>query len=191
MGGSSATSRWIGLARWQGPPQLLTRDLCQAIRDVLTSDTIDNEWSQRARAKLAELSAAHDLPPDVGITLVADGHGLRLWTFAGGRANNLLGRVLESKRGPRIVIDNQYLAFRERAGLSEAAIRKALAELREEQRPNHDDALRFAESCARGRSSKFQPCLSDRLESEFLADVLTDEDEASRVLGPHGPGKPD
>jgi ATP-dependent Lhr-like helicase len=171
------------LARWQGPPQLLGWDLCQAIRDVLASDTLDAEWSQRARIKLAELRAAHDLLADDGHALVADGHGLRLWTFAGGRANNLLGRVLEAKLGPKVVIDNQYIAFREQAGLSDAAIRKALTELREEQRPNRDDALRFAVSCARGRTSKFQPCLSDRLESEFLAEVLTDEDEARKALG--------
>lgn len=170
------------LARWQGPPQLLGWDLCQAIRDVLTSDTLDAEWSQRARIKLAELRAAHDLLADDGHALVADAHGLRLWTFAGGRANNLLGRVLEAKLGPKVVIDNQYIAFREQAGLSDAAIRKALTELREEQRPNHDDALRFAESCARGRTSKFQPCLSDRLESKFLAEVLTNEDEARKAL---------
>lgn len=170
------------LARWQGPPQLLGWDLCQAIRDVLSSDALDAEWSQRARIKLAELRAAHDLLADDGHALVADGHGLRLWTFAGGRANNLLGRVLEAKLGPKVVIDNQYIAFREQAGLSDAAIRIALTELREEQRPNHDDALRFAESCARGRTSKFQPCLSDRLESELLAEVLTSEDEARKAL---------
>lgn len=96
----------------------------------------------------------HDLLADDGHALVADGHGLRLWTFAGGRANNLLGRVLEVKLGPKIVIDSQYVAFREQAGLSVAAIRKALA-----------------------------LCLSDRLESEFLAEVLTNEDEARSALG--------
>ena len=121
--------------------------------------------------------------PGPPLALVADGHGLRLWTFGGERANNLLGRVLETKLGPKIVIDNQYVAFREQAGLSDAAIRKALAELHEEQCPNHDAALRFAESCARCRISKFQPCLSDRLESELLAEALTNEDEARKALG--------
>lgn len=148
--------------------------------------------AQRARVKLAELRAAHALLADDGHALVADEHGLRLWTFAGGRANNLLGRALEAKLGPKIVIDNQYVAFREQAGLSDAAIRKALAELREEQRPNHDDALRFAKSCARSRTSKFQPCLSDRLESELLAEVLTNEDDARRALGtPEALGAPE
>lgn len=88
------------LARWQGPPQLLGWDLCQAIRDVLAGDALDAEWSQRARSKLAELRAAHALPADAGLALVPDGQGLRLWTFAGGRANNLLGRVLEAGSGP-------------------------------------------------------------------------------------------
>lgn len=166
------------LARWQGPPQLLGWDICRAIRDVLVSDTVDAEWSQRAQAKLSEVRAAHDLPADSAQSLISDGNGLRLWTFAGGRANNLLGRVLESKLGPKVVVDNLYIAFRDQAALSDAAIKKALAELHAEQRPNHDDALRFAESCARGRISKFQPCLPARLEAEYLAEVLTNANEA-------------
>lgn len=90
--------------------------------------------------------------------------------------------MLEAKLRPKVVIDNQYIAFREQAGLSDAAVRKALTAWREKQRPNHDDALHFAESCARSRTSTFQPCLSDRLESELLAEVLTNEDEARKAL---------
>jgi ATP-dependent Lhr-like helicase len=166
------------LARWQGTPQLLGWELCHAIRDVLASDTIDTEWSQRAQAKLAEIRATHDLLTDGVQPLVADRYGLRLWTFAGGRANNLIGRVLEAKLGPNVVVDNLYIAFRDQAALSDGAIRKALTELHAEQRPSHNDAVRFAESCARGRISKFQPCLPPRLEAEFLAEVLTSEHEA-------------
>jgi hypothetical protein len=46
------------------------------------------------------------------------------------------------------------------------------------RRPNHEDAVRFAD----GRLSKFQPCLPERLEAEFLAEVLTNEDTAREVL---------
>jgi hypothetical protein len=56
--------------------------------------------------------------------------------------------------GPNVVVDNLYIAFRDQAALSDAAIRKALAELRAEQRPSHDDAVRFAESCARDRACR-------------------------------------
>jgi ATP-dependent Lhr-like helicase len=170
------------LARWQGAPQLLGWDLCQALRDVLASDTVDTEWSLRAQTRLAELRAAQDIPREGNQPLVHDDHGLRLWTFAGGRANNIIGRVIESKLGPKIVVDNLYIAFREQAALSDVAIRLALAELAAEQRPNHEDAVRFAESCARGRLSKFQPCLPPRLEAEYLAEAITNEDEARRQM---------
>ncbi len=170
------------LARWQGTPELLGRTLCQAIREILVSTDVDPEWSQRAQTRLAELRVEYDLPADSSLALVSDTQGLRLWTFAGGRANNLLGRVLESKLGEKVTLDNLYIGFRGQAAQSQSAIRQALAELRHEARPNHADALQFAESCARGRISKFQPCLPDRLEAEYLAEVLTSDSEARATL---------
>lgn len=175
------------LARWQGTPELLGQTLCQAVRDVLVSANFDPEWSQRARTRLAELRAEYGLPAG-SLSLVSDAQGLRLWTFAGGRANNLLGRVLESRLGEKVTLDNLYIGFRGQAARSESAIRQALAELRLESRPNHADALQFAESCARGRISKFQPCLPDRLEAEYLADVLTRDTEARAALTLTSPG---
>lgn len=162
------------LAKWQGKGELLGPDLCRAMREILTSDEPAPEWSQRARARLTEIRSGYDLDPDARLDLVQDAYGYRLYTFAGGRANNLLGRVLASKLGERVTLDNLYIGFREGAAKSEAAIRAALTEIRQESRPNQADALRFADSCARGRLSKFQPCLPARLEAEFLAEALTD-----------------
>ncbi len=113
------------------------------------------------------------LDHDSETTLAPDGNGYRLWTFRGGKANNLLAKVLETKLGEKITSSNFSIGFKEHAGESEAAIRNALAELRDEQRPNHEDAVRLAELCARGRLSKFEPCLPDRLLNEYLAEQLT------------------
>jgi hypothetical protein len=107
-----------------------------------------------------------------------------LWTFAGGRANNLLGRVLEGILGEKIALDNLYIGFREGAAESESAIRMALQELRSAARPTAEDALSLAESCARGRLSKFQPCLPATLEAEYLASILTNPEEARAALLP-------
>jgi hypothetical protein len=52
--------------------------------------------------------------------------------------------------------------------------------LRADSRPDAGDAMRFAASCARGRLSK--PCLPERLASAYLAEPLTDPDQARRVL---------
>lgn len=176
------------LARWQGRSALLGRDLCQAMREVLASDEVSPEWSRRAQQKLAELRTEYrDAGAGAGSTaLVSDAYGLRLWTFGGGKANNLLARVLEEKLGEKVVVDNLYIAFRGDAAQSESAIRLALTELRREQRPNHADALRLAESCVRGRLTKFQPCLPPRLESELLAEVLTDAAAARAAIEEHG-----
>jgi ATP-dependent Lhr-like helicase len=171
-----------GLARWQGSPRLLGAELCQAIRSLLVEDGVDAEWSQRARTKLAELRAEYALVPDAPTELVSDGRGLRLWTFAGGKANNLLAKALGELLGDKVVVDNLYIGFRDDAARSEVAIRQALAQLGAERRPDHADALRFAESCGRGRLSKFQPCLPPRLEAEYLASMLTDEVGARAIV---------
>lgn len=170
------------LARWQGSPRLLGRELCQAMRAILVGDEPSPDWSQRARARLAELRAEYAITPEARLALVPDAYGLRLWTFAGGRSNNLLGKALEAVLGAKVVVDNLYIGFRDQAAQSEVAVRQALAQLRAEGRPDHGDALRHAESCGRGRLSKFQRCLPERLEAEYLAAALTDEAGARAIL---------
>lgn len=170
------------LARWQGRSALLGRDLCEAMRELIVSDDVSPDWSRRAQAKLADLRAEYRDAGAGTAALVPDAHGLRLWTFGGGKANNLLARVLEEALGEKVVVDNLYLGFRGDAARSDAAIRAALAALRLAARPSHADALRLAAGCARGRLSKFQPCLPPRLESELLAESLTDAPAARSVL---------
>jgi ATP-dependent Lhr-like helicase len=163
-----------GLPRWQGQPVLLSRALCEAIRGVLAGTNEPDTWSQRAVRQLALIRTEYEFLSETGPTLVAEGSGCRLWTFYGGRANNLLAKVLESRLGAKVVNNNLYIGFKDGAGESEVAIREALDTLRAEGKPDQSDAVRFAESCARGRLSKFEPCLSDRLLSEYLAEELTE-----------------
>lgn len=174
-------------ARWTGRPVLLGRELCQSIHDVLVSTGADSSWSRRACAKIDELRAEHEFLRDSEVPLVPDPGGLRLWNFAGGRANNLLAKTLEGIVGEKVTSSNLGLGFREGAAQSEVAIRQAFDRLRTEARPNTQDAIAFAAGLENLRLSKFQPCLSPRLESEYLADLLTDPESARRALGeaPH------
>ncbi len=172
-----------GLPRWEGNAVLWSYQLCQAMKAVLTGEDISERWSKRAREKITNLRHQYGLDPERVTELEADEHGLRLWTFGGGKANNLLGRLLEAKLGEKVTIDNLYIGFRKGAAKSRAAINNALAELRSEGRPNHNDAVALAELCARGQLTKFQPCLPERLEAEYLAQMLMNEDEARLVLG--------
>ena len=99
---------------------------------------------------------------------------MRLWNFAGARANNLLAKTLEGVLGEKVTSTNLSVGFREAAAQSEVVIRQAMGRLRAEGRPNRQDALAHAEGLERTRLSKFQPCLSSRLAAEYLADQLTD-----------------
>lgn len=169
-------------ARWQGRGAQLSREICQAIRGIIVSDTVDPEWSKRAQQRIAELRVEYRNDGAGGRALVADEYGYRWWTFGGGKANNLIARVLESMLGERVVVDNFYVAFRGDAAGSESKVRAAIEELRASGRPNREDALAFAEQCARGRLSKFQPCLPPGLENELMAERLTDADAARAAV---------
>jgi ATP-dependent Lhr-like helicase len=177
----------VASARWQGGPHLLGQQLCAAMRDVLAPEgedqAVDPSWSQRARTRMKEVREEHaDIPQD-GLYLQREPGGYRLWTFAGGRANNLLSKVMESELGEKVTSSNLYLRFKGDAAKSEAGIRGTIDKLRGARRPNEDDALRFAADCARTRLSKFEPCLPDGLTAAYMADVLTDPTAAAAALG--------
>jgi hypothetical protein len=93
-------------------------------------------------------------------------------TYLGGRANNLLARLLVEKLGGTAISDNFVLTMKDDAAKSLAAAREVTADLLRPGHITHEDALRHADSCARGRLSKFQPCLPSGLEREFLASRL-------------------
>lgn len=160
-------------ARWSGRPMLLGRELCQAIREVLVTSSADAWWSRRAKAKLEELRLEHSFLADAGVPLVPDGGGYRLWNFEGGRRNNVLASALESILGEKVTTGNLSIGLRDSAGQSEVAIRQAVGRLEQEGRPNANDALAYAAGLENIRLSKFQPCLGTRLETEYLAFMLT------------------
>lgn len=175
-------------ARWTGRPVLLGRELCQSIRGVLISEGADSSWSRRAAAKLEELRDEYDFLRDDVAPIVPDAGGIRFWNFAGGRANNLLAKTLEGILGERVTSSNLSIGFREGAAKSEVAIRQAFDRLRAEARPNGQDAIIYAAGLDNVRLSKFQPCLSPRLESQYLADLLADPAAAHLGL-PSAPKK--
>jgi ATP-dependent Lhr-like helicase len=161
-------------ARWQGKPHLLGQQLCQAIREVLTSGTEDPWWSRRALEKLREAREEHSFVNAEGTTLTSEPGGLRLWTFAGGKANNLLAAALEKELGERVTSNNLALLLKDQAGQSEVAVHQALVRIKEQERPDSTDALAYVGRLSHARLSKFQPCLPATLEERLLADQLTD-----------------
>jgi len=170
--------------RWQGTPRLLHRPLCEAMRAVLCAPEdaapARHRWTRRATERLARIRAEHahlDLAADPQ-PLEPEGPRLRWWTFAGGRANNLLAAALRAQLGERVSVSNLHVTLADGAASSDVAVRRAL------QNTVVDDALaaRAAPDLARGRLSKFERCLPDSLARALTARALTDRTGAQAVL---------
>ena len=170
--------------RWTGSPKHLSHALCQAMRRILLDDYEDESWSKRSQTQLEHLRAEHAFLADTPDGLVdEDGDQITWHDFAGGAANVLLARLLERELGGRVVSRNTSLTFTKEAGKSLVAVRQAIAALRDEDRPQWADALRFAPDTTRSRVSKFQPCLPDRLARDLMVEKLVDIENARRTLG--------
>lgn len=171
-------------ARWHGRPLLLHARLCQAIRDVLIGSGEEPCWSRRARERIRAVREEYTFLQDGLSALVPYGkeRGLRMWTFAGGKANYLLARTLEAMLGETVTASNHYVSFQGQAAGSEVAIRQAFAELRKDDRPDAADAIRFAEGKSNLRLSKFQPCLPKNQAAIYLAEQLTDPEGARHAV---------
>jgi ATP-dependent Lhr-like helicase len=167
--------------RWMGRPVLLSEALCQAMREVLVGEDADPRWSKRATAVVEELRASHSFLDDARAPVVGEPDRVRWWTFAGGRANNLLGALLKESLGDKVTSNNLCVTFAADAARSDVAIQQAIAALPEAL--SWERARAMAPEAARGRVSKFQPCLPPRLETDLLARHLVDLEGAARAVG--------
>ena len=100
-----------GRSRWAGSARALNAELAQAIEQVLVTGDSGVTLSRRAGAALAGLR--QDMPFLDGETLpvVASGDEVRIWTFAGGRANVMLAAGLSSQRLRVRTADNFSIAI--------------------------------------------------------------------------------
>ncbi len=169
--------------RWQGNHVFLSSELCRATRTVLLEDTLDKRWSKRASSVLERQRREHPFLQGGGVPLVSQGQDLVWWTFAGGRANLLLGRLLEQELGGRCTVQNEKISLKGSAGQSMAALRDVLDRLARTDRPSAEDARALAmNSAGKTRLSKFEPCLPPTLLSRFLRRELTDEHAARAAI---------
>ncbi len=180
--------------RWSGSAKHLSYELCQTMRAILLDSSEDASWSARAKEQLVHARAEHAFLADTLDGLVDDGREQVTWhNFAGGKANVLLARLLERELGGRVIGRNTSLTFTKEAGKSLVAVRAAIRALRDTDRPQWADALRFAPDTARSRISKFQPCLPDHLARDLMVEKLVDLASARLVLGldPELPAAPE
>lgn len=170
-----------GAPSWRGSAAFLSPELCGAIREVLLESHPAPEWSVRATTRLTLLGALRTEQAQAVGALLSEAGGLSLWTFAGGRANSIVARVLQGLVGEKVTADNLRIRFKGLAA-DAAKIQMAIATLVAEHRPSKDDAHELAGELARTRLSKFQPCLPPGQEAEVLAGRLVDLAAAQRLL---------
>ncbi len=165
---------------WLGTPGMLSRELCQAMMEVLLSEDGESRWLTRSASR--ELAALREgyagLLADGTAPLEESPEGIQWHTFAGGAVNRLLGAGLESKTGERWVAGNLSVRSKD-VGL--AAARDAVRALR--QLDWERVAAGAVHGMTRGALSKFQPCLPEAAEDRFLVERLLDVPGTLRFLG--------
>jgi len=162
-------------------PQFLSKEVCQQILHVLTSD---EEYTYLEGEAATVLAAERErMRPHVGGIVV--GHDeIRWWTFAGGRINATLRYALELLDDDWKVIPDNYVVRVYGKDLTHDSFRRAIAPLRT---PTFwaDDALwsDVIANLPNYRLSKFQPLMPSWVEREVVTGYLLDVEGARDWVG--------
>lgn len=100
-----------GRSRWFGSARALHAELAQAIEQVLVTGDSGVTLSRRADAALGVLRQGMPFLDGEALPVVASGDEVRIWTFAGGRANAILAAALSSRKLSVRMIDNFSVAI--------------------------------------------------------------------------------
>jgi ATP-dependent Lhr-like helicase len=162
---------------WSGRPGAFGRKVCERILAILQARDVPDgaddtaaHWLEKAREAAA--------PAERGVVVEAD---RTVWhTYAGGRINAVLARLLEHRGGYTTSFSNLSVKVRAtRPEVRDDALRVVEA-LAEWDLPPFDDWARF-DATARGCViSSFQQCLPDEVEQEVLRAAFLDV-EGARV----------
>ena len=86
-----------GRSRWLGEGQPLSYKVCQSIRRLLATDSVQRTWSQRAKTRMQELRTEIPWAYLDATAIVRQPAGeIQWWTFGGGIANSVLSGRLQS-----------------------------------------------------------------------------------------------
>lgn len=169
---------WGGFA-----PKMLGFELCQRIKQVLTTDATYAYLSEPAAIALAQFRDEYSAL--VGRTehaIQEDADGLRWWTYAGGAINQTLKYALAELTGWKVMADS----FRLRFEGPDVAIAPLLAAVRRLSEPALWDDLglwqRILAAIPPYRFSKFQPALPGRYQHELVGRYLLDLEATRRFV---------
>jgi ATP-dependent Lhr-like helicase len=162
----------VGRSRWFGSSRALHSALARSVEQVLSTGDGGITLSTRASTALDEMR--HEMPYFDGQTLpvVCATDNLRLWTFAGGRANAMLASALRSAGASSRVVDNFGITF---GATDEKQIVAALDRIAVEDCEPLVDRRMLSEL-------KFGICLPHRMAEDVLRARLSDFDALCHCL---------
>ena len=170
-------ARTGAVPQWTGRPATYSRRVCEEIRDLLAADTEIGGLDDTARSWL---SHARELVSHLGLDdarrrPIERRDDQTVWhTFAGGRINLVLARVLQAELGLVTVSSNLSVKIKSTAAGTGPAVVAVVERLRAGVWPA--DAT-WAEMDTDKRTyllSQFQGCLPDQAEQELLRRVFFD-----------------
>lgn len=169
---------------WTGQPVFYGRKVCEAILGLLTSDSrpagLDptcSIWLEHARQLYSQLGLGTRTRP-----LEQRDKDFCWHTFAGGRINNVLGKLAEHVLEVPVSCSNLSVKFRTRdTGLPDA-LRSALLRWSAGDFPPADSWAGFDTTQTTNVLSRFQGCLPPAVEQEFLQSRLLDLEGAAAWL---------
>ncbi len=162
-----------GRSRWFGSSRAMHAALCRAIERVLVLGAPEVALSSRASARLTALREAFAFCDGASLPIVRYGDSeLRLWTFAGGRANAALAAGLAGVGFVAEAADNFSVRV---AGDDPAALARAIDGLDVAGLPVTVPARALAKL-------KFSECLPDDLARSVLTARLEDKDSVRDTL---------
>jgi ATP-dependent helicase Lhr and Lhr-like helicase len=157
------------LPQWHGPPRLLGRRLCGAIRDLLRGDDEIPFLDSKGARLLSGLRESWQVRlQQAAVNLEIRAQGQRLYTFAGGKINQVLSLVWQQVHRIKPTFNNFYLHFSEDFGDLESVMRRL-----------QDPApLELGALLPPLQLNKFQQFLPPELERIYRAERLLDEEGA-------------
>ena len=165
---------------WLGLPGMLSKKLCQAMKDVLLREAGEPAWlARQAEVELRGLRQSYaDVLDDGTAPLEEHPDGVTWHTFAGGAVNRLLSAGLETASGRKWIAGNLSIRCKDIPVTAANDAVRGLATLEWER-----VAASAARGMARGMVSKFQPCLPEDGEDRLLAERLLDLAGTLHFLG--------
>jgi ATP-dependent Lhr-like helicase len=173
------------IPRWSGGLRLLSREVAEEHRRILTSNEQYPFLHRAGQVWLDRLRVGwQDVFTEGPLTIVREAQEWALHTFAGGRINTLLARALAHLLNVPVTNDNftVHLGGRSSAALSRDELISALHSIAE---PGFFDARclqALTASLPRGRLSKFQSLLPPAMEAQFLAERLFDPEGVQELI---------